>query len=293
MKRAWERAVGWGCWLSGLWVFGGASVVVGFVAWHGAPHISLSRLFGEVSPWDAISGTAPVFHGLWPAVAGTLALVCGTVALAAPLGLATGIYLAEFAPGRLKELLTVFFDVLAGVPSVVVGLFGFSMSLLLHKAVSPRLGPCLLVAVFSLNVLVLPYVIRATQSALESVTPQVRLIALSLGADRVQNLAWVSIPHSLRGIASGLLLAIGRCAEDTAVILLTGVVVSAGVPRSVLDPFEALPFYIYYVSTQYASREELDRGFAAAMILLGTSVTMFALAYVVRRAVGHWALYRA
>jgi phosphate transport system permease protein len=267
--------------------------VVGYVAWRGAPHVTPKLLFGGVSPRDALFGGVPVFDGLWPAVAGTFALVAGAVALAAPLGLPAGIYLAEFARGRLKEVFTVFFDVLAGVPSVVVGLFGFSVSLILHKLVSPSFGPCLLVAAFSLMILVLPYVIRATQSALEEVPQEMRITGLSLGADRVQNLAWVLLPHSLRGIASGLLLAVGRCAEDTAVILLTGVVVTAGVPRSLLDPFEALPFYIYYVSTQYASTEELERGFGAALILLGVSVSLFAVAYAVRRAVGYWVLYRA
>lgn len=287
------RAVSWGCWISGVWLVVGAGVVVGFVTWRGASHIGPALLFGNVSPWDALFRAVPVFDGLWPATVGTLALVVGAVTLAAPLGLATGIYLAEFARGRLKEMLTVFFDVLAGVPSVVVGLFGFSVSLIGHKMVSPRFGPCLVVAAFSLMILVLPYVIRATQTALESVPVQVRIIALSLGADRVQNLTWVLIPYSLRGIASGLLLAIGRCAEDTAVILLTGAVVSAGVPRSLLDPFEALPFFIYYVSTQYASTEELERGFGAALILLATSLSLFAMAYAIRRAVGYRALYRA
>ncbi|MBC7358379.1 MAG: ABC transporter permease subunit [Desulfacinum sp.] len=294
MKRGcWEGAVRCGCYAAGLWVVSGAVAVVGFVVRRGAPHVTPKLLFGGVSAREALFGGAPVFDGLWPAVVGTFYLVAGAVALAAPLGLATGIYLAEFSRGRLKEVLTVFFDVLAGVPSVVVGLFGFSVSLLLHQMVSPRFGPCLLVAASSLMILVLPYVIRATQSALEGVPQEVRITALSLGADPVQNLAWVLLPQSLRGIASGLLLAVGRCAEDTAVILLTGVVVTAGVPRSLLDPFEALPFYIYYVSTQYASPEELERGFGAALILLGVSVSLFAVAYAVRRAVGHWALYRA
>ncbi|MEJ5347884.1 MAG: ABC transporter permease subunit [Desulfosoma sp.] len=293
MKPFWAWLVRGFCWISGFWLFFGAIVVVGYVAWRGILHVTPALLFGSVSPWDALLNRVSVLNGLWPATVGTLSLVLGAVGLAAPLGLAAGIYLAEFSRGRIKEILTVFFDVLAGVPSVLVGLFGFSVSLILHKTVSPRFGPCLLVAVFSLMILVLPYVIRATQTALEAVAPHTRLVALSLGADRIQNLLWVLLPSSLRGIASGLLLAIGRCAEDTAVILLTGVVISAGVPRSLLDPFEALPFYIFYVSTQYASQEELNRGFGAALILLGVSVTLYTLAYTIQRLVGHWALYRA
>uniref|UniRef100_A0A832EHS6 ABC transporter permease subunit n=1 Tax=Desulfacinum infernum TaxID=35837 RepID=A0A832EHS6_9BACT len=280
-------------WAAGcaLAVVSGAGLVVGFVIRRGAPALRPSLLFGAAPPWHAVFGNVPVFDGLWPAVLGTVSVVLLAVGFAVPLGLAAGIYLAEFARGRTKQMLSVAFDILAGIPSIVIGLFGFSLSLTLHRFVSPRIGPCLVLSAFCLGILVLPYLIRAVQSALEGLPLSLRLTALSLGAHRVQNLRYVLLPSSLNAIATGVILAIGRCAEDTAVILLTGAVALAGKPRSLLENFEALPFYIYYVSSQYTSAEELERGFGAAIILLAISLGLYLIALSIRHRIGRQAFY--
>lgn len=290
MNRFGIRSLVLWSWLSGLILVAGVGWVIGFVVLHGFPAIDLRLLFGSAPPWRALLGKVPVFNGLYPAVLGTVVLVVVAVGLAAPIGMAAGIYLAEFSRGRTKQALSLFFDVLAGIPSIVIGLFGFSLSIFLHRNVSPRLGPCLLISALALAILVLPYLIRATQTALEALPAEMRLTAVSLGADRIQNLWWVLLPNSLNGIVSGIILAIGRCAEDTAVILLTGVVATAGIPRSLFDSYEALPFYIYYVSTQYADAAELERGFGAALILLGVCLVLFAGALLIRHLVGDRAL---
>lgn len=292
MNRFGLRFLVWWCWISGGILVAGVGWVIGFVLLRGLPALDLRLLFGSAPPWQALLGRAPVFNGLYPAVLGTVTLVVVAVGLAAPIGMATGIYLAEFARGRAKQVMSLFFDVLAGIPSIVIGLSGFSLSIFLHRAVSPRLGPCLLISALALALLVLPYLIRATQTALEALPAETRLTAVSLGADRIQNLCWVLLPNSLNGILSGVILAIGRCAEDTAVILLTGVVATAGVPRSLFDSYEALPFYIYYVSTQYADAADLERAFGAAVILLGVCLVLFAAAFVIRHLVGARALTR-
>ena len=141
----------------------------------------------------------------------------------------------------MKKLFGSLFDILAGIPSIVIGLFGFSLSIFLHKHFSDRFGPCLLISALSLAVLVIPYIVRSTQMSLEELSSDIRKTALALGATRLQNIAYVLIPNALSGISSGVFLAIGRCAEDTAVILLTGVVATAGVPSSLLSQYEALP----------------------------------------------------
>jgi ABC-type phosphate transport system permease subunit len=96
----------------------------------------------------------------------------------------------------------------------------------------------------------------------------------------------------LAGIVSGIMLAIGRCAEDTAVIMLTGVVATAGVPRSPLSSYEALPFYIYYISSQYTDQAELSRGYGACLILMTTCALLFMLAYSIQRGLTYRSLYR-
>ena len=139
-----------------------------------------------------------------------------------------------------------------------------------------------MIAALSLSFLVLPYLIRSTQTALESLPRHIRIIAPALGASRLQNILRVLIPGALNGIVSGVILSIGRCAEDTAVIMLTGAVAMAGVPRSLLAKFEALPFYIYYISSQYMDQHELLKGYGAAIILLVLCTVLFALSLVIR-----------
>jgi phosphate transport system permease protein len=225
----------------------------------------------------------PVFDGLFPAIAGTFMLVMTAVSLALPPGIGAGIYLSEYSRGRMKHFLSLFFDVLAGIPSIVVGLFGFSLSVFLHHHLSNRIFPCLLISAVSLSFLVLPYLIRSTQSALEALPLQARLIAPALGATKLQNICFVLVPGALSGIVNGIILSIGRCAEDTAVIMLTGAVVSAGIPGSLLNTYEALPFYIYYLSSQYMDQQELLRGYAAAVILFILCAGLFSTSFLLKK----------
>jgi len=191
--------------------------------------------------------------------------------------------MAEYCRGRKKHLLGLFFDILAGIPSIVIGLFGLSVTIFLHRHFFQQLYPSLLISALSLAFLVLPYLIRSTQGALEDVPIDIRLSAPAMGASRLQNIFMVLLPRSLKGISSGILLAIGRCAEDTAVIMLTGVVATAGIPHSLLGNYEALPFTIYYISSQYADQQELQNGFGAAIILLVICALLFGFALIIRQ----------
>jgi phosphate transport system permease protein len=128
--------------------------------------------------------------------------------------------------------------------------------------------------------------------SLEELPSDIRRTALALGATRLQNIAYVLIPNALSGISSGVFLAIGRCAEDTAVILLTGVVATAGVPSSLLSQYEALPFYIYYISSQYSNPAELSNGYGACLVLLGICSVLFMFAYGMKKHLSYRTLYR-
>jgi len=280
-------------WLSGIVLLGTVFSIIGYLFYKGAATLTPSLIFGETKPMDALLLRRQVFDGLFPAMVGTFSLVVLSVGWAIPVGLATGIYLAEYSGKTMKRTLNLFFDILAGIPSIVVGLFGFSLAVFLHKHFSERIYPCLLISSLSLAFLVLPYIIRTTQVSLDSLPPITRLTALALGATRLQNIFYVLIPKSLSGILSGVILAIGRCAEDTAVIMLTGVVATAGVPKSLLSNYEALPFYIYYTSSQYANPQELMTGYGASIILLTICVVLFLLAFAAKRGLTYHALYRA
>jgi phosphate transport system permease protein len=279
-------------WTAGATLLSAVLLLLGYLIVNGYESLDLSLVFGDVPPLRALLLKERVFEGLFPAIAGTLALVVMSIAWAVPVGIATGIYLAEYAPRLPKKILDAFFDVLSGIPSIVVGLFGFALSVFLHRHYSDRIGPCLLVSSIALSLLVLPYIIRTTQAALEGIPLDIRLTALALGATKLQNIIHVLIPKCLSGIMSGIILAIGRCAEDTAVIMLTGAVASAGLPRSVFSQYEALPFHIYYISSQYASPEELVQGYGAAIILLFLCTALFAGAYGIRKGLTFFAFYR-
>jgi len=270
------------CWAAALLLIGAVAAVLGFLLLKGAGALTPELIFGEAEPLAALSGRAQVFDGILPAIVGTTALVLLAVGIALPVGIAAGVYFAVYAPAGLRRVLSLLTDVLASIPSIVVGLFGLTLVILMHKHLSARVYPSLLISGVALACLVLPYIIRTTEVAIEGVDQETRLTALALGASRLQNIFKVLLPRSLSGILSGCILAIGRCAEDTAVIMLTGVVASVGLPGSLLGRYEAVPFFIYYTSSQYADQHELMQGYGAAIVLLAICSWLFLLAWIIK-----------
>ena len=279
-------------WICAIMLLGTVVCIIGYLLINGLGTINITLIFGETDPMDALLFRKQVLDGLFPAMIGTFALVALSVTFAVPIGLAAGIYMAEYCCGIQKKVFSLFFDVLAGIPSIVVGLFGFSVAIFLHKYFSSEIYPCLFISALSLAFLVLPYLIRTTQISLENLPEGIRRTAPALGATKLQNIFYVMIPRSLSGIASGVILSIGRCAEDTAVIMLTGVVAMSGVPKSIFSNYEALPFYIYYISSQYSDKQELLSGYGAAIILLVICGLLFMTAFFVKHRLAHHALYR-
>ncbi len=269
-------------WAAVLLLMGIMGLIIGFLVFKGIGAVDLSLIFGGTPILDALLLKRQVFDGLFPAMAGTLCLILVSICIALPLGVGTGIFLAEYCPPGIKGVLSPVFDILAGIPSIVVGLFGFMITIFLHKVFGGKIYPCLLISALSLAFLVLPYLIRTTQIALETLPPSVKLTAPALGATKLQTIVHVLLPASMSGILSGTVLAIGRCAEDTAVIMLTGAVAQAGIPKSLFSGYEALPFYIYYISSQYADSSELARGYGACLILLAICTGLFLLAHGIK-----------
>ena len=278
-------------WGSSLVLVGAVFLVIGFLILRGFSALNIDLIFSDTDPLNAILLKAPVFDGLFPAIIGTLFLIVLSISFAIPIGLATGIFLAEYCPLEIKWFFSLLFDVLSGIPSIVVGLFGFSVTIFLHHYFNSNLFPCLLISALSLSFLVLPYIIRTTQVELETLPSQIRLTALSLGATKLQNITHVLLPSSMGGILNGIVLAIGRCAEDTAVIMLTGAVAVAGIPKSVFSNFEALPFYIYYISSQYSDNSELIKGYGACLILLLICISLFIIAHWIKTRLSKKILY--
>jgi len=292
MREMLEKAVIIFSWAMTILLVIIVATFLGYLLMKGIPSIGSELIFGSTAPLEAIRMKARVFDGLFPAIVGTVYLVILSTGMAIPIGICSGIYLAEYASPGIKHLSGLTFDILAGVPSIVIGLFGFCGAVFLHHHFYHEFGPCLLISAISLAILVLPYIVKSTQTSLESLPPFIRKTGIALGANKLQNLIYILIPQAMPCLISGIILAIGRCAEDTAVILLTGAVATAGIPSSLLSQYEALPFYIYYISNQYTNQSELNSGYGACLILLGICVVLFILTFGIQKQLNYRMLYR-
>lgn len=217
--------------------------------------------------------------GLLPAIVGTVLLVTLTALLAAPLGVMAALYLSEYArPGPTVRLIRLAIVNLAGVPSVVYGLFGLALFvMLLHFGRSLLAGSC------TLALLVLPLVISASEEALRQIPRGLREGSLALGATRLQTVCRVVLPNALPGILTGLILAIGRAAGETAPILFTAAfyALTRPFPASLKDPVLALPYQIYVMATEVPNMPP-ERKWGSALVLLVVVLGLNLLAIVLR-----------
>lgn len=228
--------------------------------------------------------------GIGPAIVGTFALMIGTVLLSLPLGVFAAIYLTEYArKGPMIRLVRMAIVNLAGVPSIVHGLFGLGLFIyffgakldqLLHNDRPVWQNQTLLWGASTLAVLVLPIVITATEEALLSVPRSFREGSLGLGATKWQTIRRVVLPSAVPGILTGAILAVGRAAGETAPILLTAAVSWTsrhGIPKP-NEPVMALPYHLYYVVTQVANAPDgLRYGIALTLLTLVFLVNLSAI----------------
>jgi len=213
--------------------------IFGYIIYRGAGSISWEFIFG--SPKDRMTQ-----GGIWPAIAGTLWLVALTALFSLPVGIATGIYLSEFSNGSpFARFLHVAIANMAGIPSVIYGLFGyaaFSIALGFQKSI--------LAMGLTLACVTLPVVITSTEEALKQLPIELRRASLALGATKWRTTYRIVVPTALPGIITGAILGLSRAAGETAPILFTGVAFFAATPTSVMQPSMALPYHLYIMATQ-------------------------------------------
>ena len=253
----------------------GLMTIVGQLFLRARPTLSGGALLGSRTLSQALRGL-PVWDGLWPAMIGTLALMISVTVCAFPLGLGCAFYLA-LSTSRFASVLRFTLGLLAGVPSIVLGLFGFELLLTLHH-LWPQLGTGLWLSTLCLTLLVLPPLVVTLERAVRSLPPHLREASASMGFSTSQQARYVLLPCCKSSIAGGLMLTLSRAAEDTAVIMLTGAVVSGRLPRGLFAKFDALPLFIYYKSGQYVDAHDLSLAFTASLFLLVLSLILFLLA---------------
>ncbi len=185
--------------------------------------------------------------GILPAIIGTAYLTVGTAIFSVPLGVAAAIYLAEYArDNRWTRMIRIAIINLAGVPSVVYGLFGLGLFVIFL-----RFGTSILAASLTLSIMTLPVIISTTEEALRSVPYPFRVVSLSLGASSWQTIRKVILPEAVPGILTGVILGLERAAGETAPILFTGAsFYLPTLPHSPLDATMALPYHLFVISTQ-------------------------------------------
>ncbi|MDZ4746705.1 MAG: phosphate ABC transporter permease PstA [bacterium] len=257
----------------------------GTFIYKGAPHISWEFL----SQFPQNNNTE---GGIWPALAGTTLLVLLMSILGVPIGTATAIYLTEYARQTSVFARSVRFAVntLAGVPSIVFGLFGVGFFVqFLGKGIDTATGSSmfgdgsLLWASATLAVLTLPVVIVSVEEALKAVPRDLREGSLALGATRWQTIWKIVLPNSVTGILTGSILAVGRGAGEVAAILFVGVVYSTeSLPGSVTEKFMHLGYHLYVLATQSPDVEKaLPLQYATTLVLLGlTFLLNFTAIYI-------------
>ncbi len=264
-------------------VAGGCGALIFFIFQQGFQTLDARLFFGDTPPLEAILHAAPVWEGIWPAFAGTFCLVALTMLMALVPGIGCGLFLARYSESGLARALSSGIELLASVPSIVMGLFGFVLIIALRRTIAPDATTSIALAAFCLALLVMPALVVTTRASIESLPPMLEITGASLGFSHNAIMLRLLVPAAARGILGGVMLAMGRAAEDTAVIMLTGVVVNSGLPAGLASKFEALPFLIYYTAAQYADESELLRGFGASLVLLMLSAALMGAAWLCQR----------
>jgi phosphate transport system permease protein len=245
--------------------------VVVYILSKGGPAISWGFLSGF--PRDGMRA-----GGILPAIVGTLYLTLGTALFSVPLGVAAAIYLAEYAPdNKWTRLIRIAIINLAGIPSVVYGLFGLGLFVIFLK-----FGTSILAASLTLSIMTLPVIISTSEEALRAVPQAFRTVSISVGATRWQTIRRIVLKEALPGILTGVILGLERAAGETAPILFTGAAFFLPrLPNSPFDATMAVPYHLFVISTQVPNMP-IQIQYGTALVLLVFVLGMNLTATVIR-----------
>lgn len=247
------------------------AVILVIIFKNGASAINLEFLFSM--PRDGMKA-----GGILPAIVGTFYLVISATLVSLPLGVLAAIYLSEYAKDDfLTRLINIAIVNLAGVPSVVYGLFGLSLFVVYFK-----FGVSIISGALTLAIMNLPVIISASREAFKSVPYSFREVSLSLGASKWQTIRYSVFPFALPGILTGAILSLARAAGETAPILFTvAAFYLPALPHSLFDQAMALPYHLYVISTQIPNIR-LDFRYGSALVLIAIVFSMNIFAVIIR-----------
>lgn len=216
--------------------------------------------------------------GIWPALVGTVWLTIGTAIVSVPLGIGAAIYLAEYASdNRWTRAIRIAIINLAGIPSVVYGLFGLGLFVLFLQ-----FGTSIIAGSLTLAIMTLPVIISTAEEALRAVPNSFRVVSISLGGTQWQTIRRIVLPQALPGILTGVILGLERAAGETAPILFTvAAFFLPRLPTSVFDATMALPYHLFVISTQVPGMP-VQIQYGTAVVLLSFVLAMNIIATIIR-----------
>jgi phosphate transport system permease protein len=249
--------------------------IVAYTLVRGVPSLTWTLLTAEPADMGR-SG------GILPTVVGTVVLAMGGVVIAAPFGVGTAVYLVEYTrEGWLTRVIRFGVDALAGIPSIIYGLFGFVFFVL-----TLGLGWSIASGALTLAIMILPTIVRTAEEALRAVPDSYREVSLSLGAHKWEMIATVALPAALPGIVTGIILGIGRCVGETAAVILTAGS-SLRMPTSLFSPARTMSVHFYILAREGISDEMAwaTGAILVVSILLVNVVINWLVARLIRRRV--------
>jgi phosphate transport system permease protein len=256
-----------------LWASAAATVlillyIIGTIAYRGIGVIDISFILDS----PRMSGAE---GGIFPAITGTLCLVAVAILTAGPVGVGAAVYLTEYAPDNaVTHIITFGVECLAGIPSIVIGLFGYAF-----LVVYLGFGFSILSGGLALMFMILPWTVRASEEAIKTVPGGLKEGSLALGATKWQTIRQVVIPNALPGITTGVILGTGKAIGETAVIMYTAGS-SLLLPESIFEPVRALPYHLYILASEGISDE---MAYGSAAVLLGMVLTINLTAVTIQR----------
>jgi phosphate transport system permease protein len=230
--------------------------IIIFVLMKGLPHVSLGFLTTQYKGSN---------HGILPMIISTVYMILLSLAIATPIGIGSAIYLNEYAKqGRLVSIARFATESLAGIPSIIYGLFGFAFFVTaLHMRFS------ILAGALTISILILPVIIRTTEEALKTVPMSYREGSLALGASKLETILRVILPSAIPGITVAIILSIGRVVGETAVLIFTAGTAIRGVNVDIFDPSRTIAVHLYMLAKEGMDPNEAYATAAVLIILVG------------------------
>ncbi|MDR3020314.1 MAG: phosphate ABC transporter permease PstA [Treponema sp.] len=237
--------------LASVAVVGALAGIVIYIFAQSAGKLKLSVIFG------------PAAESFLPMIVSTFFTVLVSLALALPVGIMTAVYLNEYAgKSGINRFIGLAIDTLAGIPSIVYGLFGLLLFVRIFN-----LGQSIAAGGFTLSIMILPVIIRTTEEALKTVPNSFREGSLSLGATKFQTILYAVLPPALPGILTAAILATGRVVGESAPVLLT-VGIALNLPKSIFEPGRTLTIHLYYLTKEAVNPDDFALAFTAAAVLI-------------------------